>query len=505
MNQWVYDDFSQYYDFEVKRLVLVSSRDDGYQDMFIKPYVSKVTNVDLENMIDRFIKVGKINPEDSEMLGIGAGIVGKAGITGGWGFKRYTFVLEVKCKSQRSASYSELMIGGYTDPCENFVVNNFSPNFDKFNMDLVFHINYCKKMDQDHSGGLIDVTDLGVMDDNSLDPEVSKSLRPSDIVTNLQMKNIASDLKGINKFVGNKLNDYNSTFNRRHNSSTQYMTSIFDAVAQNTEDKTINDFNVKSEYRRQTNSLLHGAATTLSNISINDLPFIRLLNSSVESPGVNKFNIRSLISVCRNLHPQSIVCVDVPNTSAVESGSFVTASRDNTLTFNSINPYNTIVQDIHNMFVTFMLSNYLGSIDVVIHNNRGQDEMPFERPKAKYCIQNLSSIRPTEQKDQQIFMGVINNNLNGLCKIVDKYLNKHNSNINYHIALNMSVGIDSTIMLEINGYDAYGNLMPSSGNMVFRFPTFGDMNFTPMAGNDYNVERLSSDIEQVIAGIQSSL
>lgn len=498
----LYDD-TPMYDFEIKYIKLVPSRNDGYRDMFIRPYASKIQYKDVENMMDNFVNTGKFRPEDNNMIGISSGIVGKAGISGGWGQKRYTFTMEVRCRSKRSLTIHDLIINGYTDPTYSIKTNMYTNDFSSFDCDLRFHINACKKVDLDQQERVISVTDLGVMDDETVDNNITRSLRPSDVITNIQLKMLADDLGGNSSYANNDVNRYNVTFNRKHNNSGQYLSSVFDAVTENCSDHTVNDVMISSPYKKRTNNILHGTSVKLSSIPIHNVPFVHLLNSSYTSPGHNKFNINSLRMVCPNLHPATIMVMEVDDTPMYESMNHLSAGVEYTMGFNGVDVYTPIIQDIHNLFMNFLISNYLGFVDVTIHNLRGPDEFGFDKPKVKFCLNNAGFLKNQMLENGKVIDGIINNNLNSVCKKVDAYLNK-NGLMQYQININMSMGLDSTIQVLIQGSGEHGNFETNEPR-IYRFPTFADMNFTPMAGGEIHMEGLSNDIEQVVHAIQEGL
>lgn len=485
------------YSFMVKSFKLISGRKDGYKQMYIRPFVSNITNRDIENMCDKYITTGLIDSDNKHsMLTISSGVNSKAGVNGGWGNIRYIFVLDILCFSQRSGIKTELKLRGYTEPTNQIRIGN---NYD---INLTYIINDCKKIILSKSDEIINIIDLGVIDHHEVDETINTTLRPSDVIDGIQLRNISNQLSGMSIYANNEVDRTNATFNREHNSSNAYLSSMFDVLSQSKTDATVNNLLISDNYNKRTNHILKGASKRLDQTSISMEPFFQIINNSLSSPGFNKFNLKLLKSVIPTFSTSQIIVAEVEDRTALDAhlgtSSYLNAGTGYICDMGQVDVFTSIVYDIHNSTHTFMKNNFIGSIDFMVNNLPDMNDAPMMRPKAKY---RLINVLMTDQvkKEQQAYIGCcVNSGLVKLANIIDALLNKgqtFSDTLRYDIHIKASV-LETNIALVVNG---------ETEKRLYRFPSFADMNFSPMLGNKYDMEKLIADFSNMTTAIQENL
>lgn len=499
-NQYSFEDnWTSNWKYVIKRFVVVPLRQDGYNNMYIRPYTSKVGPQDIDSITQNFISGNFNKLNTANVLSVSSGILGEAGIIGGWNEKRYAFTLEVECYSKISPKVTEYIITGYSDPNDNihdFYTVNLGGNM-LYNQQFLFHINACKKMTKERTQ-ISGIEDLGVIDNNSCPDFIKATLRPDDVVTSIQLSNMTDDMPGSSYYANNQVDINNITFDRKHNSSSSYVTSLFNAIKNNVGNTTANDNIISSVYRQQTNNILQGAVDYLAPTSISSEPFIRALNNSSLARQANKFTLAQLSSICPDFNSNHILVITPQEDALFNSASPLTASKDYTEGFNSADPIVPRLYDIHNNLIKFMMENFLGTIDITVWND--ESELFSGRLEPKYQINNFATIKALSSEDQTIVSRKVNMGLSFLTKFIDQLLNPgivRNDSFKYSLTVNMNLSLDSTLILS---YAHIYNGQPR----IFRFPTFADMSFTPMIGDQDTMDKLTVDMGQIVQSIQEN-
>lgn len=485
------------YSFHIESFKLISGRKDGYNNMYVRPFVSNITTRDIENMVDRYNNTGLLDHSNKHnMLGISSGINARAGIVGGWDAIRYIFELKIQCLSARSGTRTKLEIMGYTEPTNQIKIG------DSFDVNLTYVVNSCKKVNYDIEGNIISITDLGVVDHNQVDNNINASLRPSDVINGIELRNIASSLSGTSTYANNGIDRTNVTFNRDYNSSNSYITAMFDKLAEGKNDPDLKSIMVSDKYTTKTNNILKGASKRLDQTSISMEPFFQILNSNFKSPGYNKFNLLMLREIIPTFSTRQILVAEVDDVSAIDKynnvASYLNAGRMYMGDMASADIFTPIAYDIHNNTHSFMKSNFLGSIDFMVNNLPGPEDAPMMRPSAKYRVNNMN-LNSTIKPEQQPYIGsCVNSGMKKLSGIIDTLINKGNSysdSLRYELHVKASI-LETNIALVING---------EQDKRIYRFPSFADMNYSPMLGNVMDMEKLIADFSLMTTAIQERL
>lgn len=496
------------HDFRIKKVIVAPTRSSGYRQMVQRAYTSTVTPKDVHNILDDVLRFGNVNQNTlstSNVVSVSSNFSDLAGISGGWQAPRYTVQLEVACIPKPNVNpylvgsnmTYDLIITGYSDPSNDFVSygNHANPHL-KFQINNVQMVSKLAK--SNGSTVVTDVKNTGVTNPECYSAtRASLSIKPVDIISDISGHNLANSM-GATVLNGSiSMATAPSLVHRTDLVGKHYTNTIVNSLVQGA--ASTNSLSGVQDVFGDVASMAYQAATfKVSSEQLGTIPFFIALQENTGDYMGYWFTMGILQLLDPTFNEHMITYVNVDDTARYNSESmFLT---NDTAELMDISKVASKVTELHHILSTLMISNHLGTLELHIWNVYQDSAIPghkqltpcWEMPGNKISwsynvIPDPNAMATIAAKLRMQIDGYVRT-------IIDPVLSERGE-LAYEVYVSMDISNDTTIFISIEG----GQMIP------YRFPTFADMAFMPMAGTTEDKGSLVANMGALTEEIVSTL
>lgn len=473
------------YSFKIDKLVIAPTQPYGYVDMVNRPFQARITEHTINHVLDDVIRYGSLqntSHSTDDIVHIGAAPLSIAGITGGWREKRYTFQLTVRCEPRQdltqnsNAPVYDLILTGYSDPSSDFAIEQGGGSY-VIDTNLRFYINGMRRVTISTSRNIITSTEsIGITSPESYTKNniIDTSMRPVDIVSDINTRNLAEENRGIVRGSSSSPSITALSFSRNHSIGKEYINDIVNAVTGGCNSTFNSHIALTSAFGGQNSSIYSSASYLLEDNTYNTDPFILALMEDNMRFGQYgpEFNIETLCQVDPSFTPDRIDYVKLHQGGRFEGDVAFTAQDTQDLV--SADRMHALATEVHQVITTLLYNRFLSHIKISLWNIANFDglAMRFE-PKWEVLKDQLTYAYNPNDNDSGRSIAVFKQAIDAYVKYCLDPLLSANGERKYECLISSDVQRDTTIMISLDGEPP----------VIYRFPTFADMTFTPMMSN----------------------
>lgn len=493
------------YNFTIKEFIVAPSRPYGYRNMLQRSYTSNLTTRDTNNIAEDVLRNGKLgnsSQSTSNILRVSATPIADSEISGGWSSQRYTFQLEVRCAPTTSgvihtpSTTYDLVITGYSEPSNSFVHKDPGGNLYP-DTQLVFRINSIQRVGLNAKmNSIVGIDNIGLSTPTSFNSNSDTvCVRPVDIVSGINSAYAAD------AYIANVLNvDYTPLmapvdFNRGQVVGKKYVNDVVNGMI----DGLGNSLGTRAAFSDAFNSNMEMALVETSTILRNDMShqdaFLIALRQITYGRQDNAFTINDLMKIDKSFTPNRVKYANIQEESRFNLDGILTSA--DTATLHGATRLNAKVTELHNTIVSMLTSNFLSHIEIRIWNSLKPNENGFGhslQPDYEVPGDKVSwTYDPAATSENAIFL--LRNSIEGHIKYLLDPMLSETGNIQYDVMIVADVSNDTTIAISLD----------NSEPILYRFPTFADMSYTPLVGDTRTKESLVASIGSLTNAITDTV
>lgn len=495
--------------FFIQDLVVAPTRNEGYQQQVVRSFISDVKEGDANRVMEDILRsqgvLSNNNQSTNNMVRIGASPVSNANIVDGWTANRYTFKLKVRCTPMvdipsRVAGYNndtyDLIITGYSEGSRDFIHMDHTGRAIP-DENLLFHVNSVQRVEIDNNRNCIRaIQNLGVTTPmNFQNSPANICVRPQDISSSIGGKSLESTFGNRAYSVPIVSNDVALEFDRSHMVGKQYVNKILNAVVNSAVQPDLNRSSINSMFGDISTSIVSGATTELTTRVINTDVFVQAL----AQVNFNKEDISFSIQHLKMLDPTF-------TTDRITYGNVIDDNRFNTdgiiqsiytSPMDRADKITAKVTELHNIILSILTSNFLSSIKIRIRNVYKPLENGFGMALQPEWYVNKEDIAWTYQPAAANVNAamLLERSIDGAVKLLIDPMLSESGQLEYDIIIAADVALDTSISISIGGREP----------ILYRFPTFSDMSFTPMVGTYEIKDHLVTNLGVLVNEITSNV
>lgn len=474
------------YTFLIQELLVAPTRVEGYQQQVVRSFTSNVKADEADKIVDDMLlnngALTNNSQSTSNIMRVSAAPISNADIQEGWGSTRYMFKMKVRCSPTAFNNYGgtngvyDLIISGYSDASNDFFIPTTGGSGIE-DENLTFHINSVQRVSiNTNINAITNIENLGVSTpDNFINTNTKVSVRPQDITSGISSRAYGDNIGGVTYSVGTSTENVPLAFDRRYNVGKQYLNNILNAVMSGVSDATGVRSAFNSDFGSSKDQGYLEATSKLRNDTLRNDIFIQALQQANFNATGFSFTIAQLKRIDPTFDTNRVHYVNVTEMARFESDAIMNSAYTHDLVSGAKLP--AVVTELHNIITTLLTNNFLSAISIRIRNVLTPLENGFgcvlapayDPPKLHWAYM------PAAASPQAATLA--SNAIAGCVKLLIDPLLSEGGNLEYDVIINADVALDTTIMISQAREPA----------VLFRFPTFGDMCFTPMVG-DYEVK-----------------
>ena len=493
------------YKFDIVEFAIVPTRQYGYTDMVNRAFYANITNDATNSILNEVIRRGEVNENSSttnNIIGVGARPISLAYINGGWRDKRYTFRLAVRCTPLTSTLYNsrntsyELILTGYSDPSSDFAIDNGGGSY-TVDTNLTFHINNMRRLGLSGGDGttITSVVSSGVSTPSAFtqNDTINTSLAPGEIVDSLKAKDIAMMYNGT--AISNGSNPHNTTlsFSKNHFIGKGYLNDMVNSIISGVNTTFETAPALADTFGSHINGSIYGRAGTLmANQDIASDPFVMALSEYAGNIfgtyGDPIFTLAILSQLDPTFSTNRITYYTGDEHIRFASDNIITASQTESLT--GANIMHAVATELHNTIMSLMATKFLSNIELHMGNTYvfngigGQFEPWLEIPstldgRLRAGFSYSAATVPDELAFRHLYGAV----RGYFTTVIDPLLSAGGTRKYTAIVMADNVN-DTTIVLNFE----------DQGDVVYRFPTFADMAFSPLVADGNTKEQMVTNM-----------
>ena len=494
--------------FLIQDMIVSPTRNEGYQPQVVRSFTSNVKTGDAERVMEDILRNQGVlrnnNQSTNNMVRIGASPIANANITDGWSANRYTFKLKVRCTPSvempsRIIGFSnntyDLIISGYSDGSRDFIHTDHTGRAIP-DENLTFHINSIQRVEIDTNRNCIqDIQNLGVTaPENFQNSDAKICVRPQDISSTIGSKSLEAAFGARAFSVPIVSNDVTLEFNRAHMVGKQYVNQILNAVVNSAVQPDLNRGSINSSLDDMSTNIIRGATEELSTRVINNDIFIRAL-LQVNFNSDLSFNIQHLKLLDPTFTTDRITYGNVVDDNRFSSDSMLQSIYTNTM--QSADVITAKVTELHNIILSILTSNFLSSIKLRVRNVYKPLENGFGmalQPEWYAAKENIAWTYQPAANNVNAPM-LLERSIDGAVKLLIDPMLSESGQLEYDVIIAADIALDTSVSISIAGREP----------VLYRFPTFSDMSFTPMIGNIDVKDNLVCNLGTLVNEITSNV
>ena len=503
-NRILNQDVSTGYQFEILEFIVAPTRNFGYEDMVNRAFYANITNQSINSIVEEVLRRGQVNEVSSttnNILQVGANPISVATISGGWRERRYTFRMSIRCTPIKTSLYDsrnsryDLILTGYSDPSTDFVINRGGVAVP--DMNLTFHINTMKRVAvSGHDGATVSgVISNGVSTPSAFtnNNAITTSISPGDIVDSLTATEQARVYNG--KAITHGSNPHNTTlgFFKNHFIGKGYVNEMINSLVDGVNTTFNTSIALANTFKGgMSGSIFSRAGTLMVNTDIESDPFIMVLTEysarQLGTTGDPIFNLSTLQMIDPTFNSDRVEYHTGDEYNRFASDGIV--STNNTQSLYGASVMHAIATELHNIIMSLMSTKFLSVLELHMGNNYVFDGIgghfepwcmipssPDGTLRAAFAYQAVH-VAP-EIAAKQLYGTVT-----GYFKsVIDPLLSA--GGIRKYTATVMADNVnDTTIVLNFE----------DEGDVVYRFPTFADMNYSPLVADQDTKDKMVTNM-----------
>lgn len=481
------------YTFFIQELIVAPTRVEGYDQQVIRSFTSNVKVDEADKIVDDMLlnngHLTNNSQSTSNIMRVSVAPISNADIQEGWRSTRYTFKMKVRCTPSTFNSYGgsggtyDLIISGYSDASNDFFIPT-SGGSGIEDENLTFHINSVQRVTiNTNMNAVTGIENLGVSTpENFINTNSKVSVRPQDITSGISSRAYGENIGGMTYSVGSSTENIPLAFDRKHNVGKQYLNNVLNAVMSGTSDAHGVRSAFNSDFGSSKDQSYLEATSKLRNDTLRNDIFIQALQQANFNATGFSFTIAQLKRIDPTFTTHRVHYIQVNEMARFETDAMMNSAYTHDLVSGAKLP--AVVTELHNIITTLLTNNFLSSITIHIwntpmplENGFGCRLAPVYEPVALHWAYLPAGSNPQAES-------LARHAVDGCVKLLIDPLLSECGNLQYDVVISADVALDTTIMISQAGEQP----------VLFRFPTFGDMCFTPMVG-DYEVkEKLITNI-----------
>lgn len=483
------------YTFSIVEMIVSPTRTEGYQQQVIRSFTSNVKVDDAGKIVDDMLlnNGGLTNNSQStsNIMRVSSAPISNADIQSGWSSQRYMFKLKVKCTPSAVNSYGgntgvyDIILSGYSDGSGDFLIPTTGGGFIA-DENLTFHINSLQRVNiNTNTNSIVGIENIGVTTPESFMQNNSKmSVRPQDITSGISSKSYGNSIGGITYSIGTSTENTPLAFDRVHNVGKQYLNNILNAVIGGTADAVGTRSAFNNDFGSPREQSFLEATSRLRNDTLRNDIFIQALQQVNFNAIGYSFTINQLKRIDPTFTTDRLIYGNI-----IEGDRFGTDSILNSVYTHDMigaNKLTAVVSEVHNIITSLLTNNFLSSIRILIKNVYKPLENGFGmalQPEWHVANNDVKWSYAPAANNQNAGM-LLQRSIDGCVKLLIDPLVSENGNLEYELLIAADTALDTSISISLAGMEP----------VLFRFPTFGDMCFTPMVGNLEVKESLITNI-----------
>ena len=483
------------YTFNIVELIVAPTRNEGYQQQVIRSFTSNVKVDDVGRIVDDMLlnngTLTNNSQSTSNIMRVSSAPISNADIESGWRSQRYMFKMKVKCTPNAFNSYGgtngvyDIIVSGYSDGSGDFLKMTSGGSF-YADENLTFHINSLQRVSiNTNLNSIVGIENLGVTTpDNFLNNDSKLSVRPHDITSGISTRSYGMGIGGVTYNVGTSTESTPLAFDRVHNVGKQYLNNILNAVMGGVGDASGTRAAFNSDFGSSKDQSYLEATSRLRNDVLRNDIFIQALQQVNFNAIGYSFTINQLKRLDPAFSTDKLIYANTLEGDRFGSDGILNSIYTHDLT--GANKMTAIVSEVHNIITSLLTNNFLSSIRILIKNSYKSLPNGFGMAlQPDWHVANGDvkwSYAPAAQNANAAML--LQRSIDGCVKLLIDPLVSENGNLEYELLISADTALDTSISLSLAGNEP----------ILFRFPTFGDMCFTPMVGNLEVKESLITNI-----------